>query len=138
MKIYLAARYSRAAEMREVRQRIENAGHTVTSTWIDQTIGEIPRDTLNTEPMAHAQYAQRDFADLIDAEAVISFTSMDGGGRGGRHIEFGMALALNKRLIIVGPRENVFHTLSGVEVYHDIDAMLEAWAEIRYERDWRP
>jgi hypothetical protein len=30
---------------------------------------------------------------------------------GGRHVEFGLALAQGKRVIIVGPRENVFHYL---------------------------
>ena len=34
---------------------------------------------------------------------------------GGLHAEFGMALALRKRLILVGPRENIFHTLPQVE-----------------------
>lgn len=37
--------------------------------------------------------------------------------RGGRHVEFGMALALGKRVIVVGPRENVFHLLPEVEVH---------------------
>jgi hypothetical protein len=30
---------------------------------------------------------------------------------GGRHVEFGLALAQGKRMIMVGPRENVFHYL---------------------------
>ncbi len=132
MKIYLAARYSRAAEMRKARQRIENADHTVTSTWIDQKSEEIPLDTLNANPTAHAQYALRDLYDLLDSEAVISFTSIRGGGRGGRHIEFGIALHSNKRLIIIGPRENVFHTLLAVDVYPDLDnalRALEPWSD---------
>ena len=35
-KVYLAARYSRNAEMRMVRDVLEGLGHTVTSRWIDQ------------------------------------------------------------------------------------------------------
>jgi hypothetical protein len=48
----------------------------------------------------------------------MSFTSA-GGGKGGRHVEYGLALGLGKRLIICGPRENIFHTLPQVEHYPD-------------------
>ena len=47
---------------------------------------------------------------------VIVFTG-EPSTSGGLHTEFGMALALKKRLILVGPRENVFHTLPEVEYY---------------------
>lgn len=58
-----------------------------------------------------------DLEDLRAADTVISFTDEKGGGKGGRHVEFGVALALEKRLILVGPRENVFHTLPEIEHY---------------------
>jgi hypothetical protein len=38
-------------------------------------------------------------------------------GRGGRHVEFGAAVATGKRLIVVGHRENLFHHLPGVEFF---------------------
>ena len=38
-----------------------------------------------------------------------------GASRGGRHVEFGLALAWGKGVVVVGPRENVFHTLPQVE-----------------------
>ena len=37
-------------------------------------------------------------------------------GRGGRHVEFGMAYAMGKSIIVIGDRENVFHSLPGVIV----------------------
>ena len=52
------------------------------------------------------------------ADVVISFTSV-GGGKGGRHVEFGYGLGLGKKMIVVGPRENVFHTLPQIEHYED-------------------
>ena len=47
------------------------------------------------------------------ADAVIIFTEIPNTilATGGRHVEFGLALAQGKRMIIVGPRENVFHYL---------------------------
>ena len=51
------------------------------------------------------------------ADALIAFTERPRAEltRGGRHVEFGMALAWRKRVLVVGPRETVFHTLGQVE-----------------------
>lgn len=46
--------------------------------------------------------------------------------RGGRHVEFGLAVGRGKRCIVVGPRENVFHLLPTVEHYADWAAALES------------
>jgi hypothetical protein len=131
MKIYLAARYSRNDEMRGVRDVLQAFGHEVTSRWIDQHGGNllesIVAEKLNAEPGDCSKYALIDIADLEAAEVVISFTSAEGGGKGGRHIEFGLALGLGKRLVVVGPRENVFHTLPQVEWYPDWPRFVMAW-----------
>jgi hypothetical protein len=131
MKIYLAARYSRNDEMRGVRDVLEAFGHTITSRWIDQHGGNLLEsfvaEKLNADPGDCAKYAQIDMDDLQAADVVVSFTSAGGGGKGGRHVEFGVALGLGKRLVVVGPRENVFHTLTGVEWYPDWSRMVMAW-----------
>ena len=132
MKVYLAARYSRNDEMRGVRDVLRALGHEVTSRWIDQHGGNllesIVAGKLNADPGHCAKYAQADIDDLMAADMVVSFTSADGGGKGGRHVEFGLALGLGKRLILVGPRENVFHTLPQVEHYPDWPHLVMAWA----------
>jgi hypothetical protein len=132
VKIYLAARYSRNDEMRGVRDVLEALGHEVTSRWIDQHGGDLSESVatsqLNSEPEAVVKYAHADIEDLTAADVVISFTSADGGGKGGRHIEFGLALGLGRRLIIVGPRENIFHTLPQVEHYPTWPRMVMAFA----------
>jgi hypothetical protein len=46
--------------------------------------------------------------------------------RGGRHIEFGMALGLGKRLTIIGPRETVFHHLDEIEWFQTTEQFLES------------
>ena len=51
--------------------------------------------------------------------------------RGGRHVEFGIALARSKRLIVVGHRENVFHWLHMVEFYSE---WLELLRKLYIER----
>ena len=80
--------------------------------------GEMPnsamQDELNADPEGLSKYGLADIEDIEAAEAIISFTTA-GGGKGGRHIEFGYGLALLKRMILIGPRENIFHTLPCVQ-----------------------
>jgi hypothetical protein len=123
MKIYLASRFSRRQEMRLVRDMLASHGHYVTSRWIDlhddikaQEHSFVP-EFLESNPGFCATYTQHDIEDLTAADCVVSFTGQ--GDKGDRHVEFGLAVALGKILILVGPRENVFHTLPSVIVLPD-------------------
>jgi hypothetical protein len=73
---------------------------------------------LNSDPDSLSHYGIADLQDILAADTVISFTEV-GGGKGGRHVEFGYALALGKHMILVGPREHIFHTHPAVEHYAD-------------------
>ena len=56
-----------------------------------------------------------DQEDVLAADALVCFTEPPGdGGSGGRHVELGMALALGRRVIVVGRREHIFHHLPEV------------------------
>ena len=132
MKIYLAARYSRRAELLEYAGELREAGHEVTSTWLQgehqlanryNTAGAVEAAT-DTVPMVARPFALADYADVWAADIVVSFTEAprSGASRGGRHVEFGLALAWNKTVLVVGPRENVFHTLPQV-------AQFDSWGE---------
>jgi hypothetical protein len=127
MKVYLAARYSRYPDLQHVARELVAMGHEITSRWIkgDHQISDAG---LSSEAKAfeRARFATEDLADLLIADCCISFTETPRGtnSRGGRHVEYGIALGLAKRLIVVGPRENVFHCLPHVEVY-------PAWADCR-------
>jgi hypothetical protein len=135
MKIYLAARYSSHPEMRGVRDVLEALGHTVTSRWIDchtDVVGDFTSsftvETLAEKTGECAPLGQHDLDDLDAADCVISFAST--GGKGGRHVEFGYALAKGKRMVLVGPRENVFHTLSQVVHYPDWPHLVMALSPV--------
>jgi nucleoside 2-deoxyribosyltransferase len=116
MKVYLASRYSRLPEMQAVREDLRVAGHEVTSRWVN---GEHQASDNDAPLLLTAKFATEDQEDLEAADCVISFTEAPRTGptRGGRHVEFGMAIALGKRLIVVGHRENVFHALPDVEFF---------------------
>lgn len=120
MRIYLASRYSRFKEMQAYRGDLKTAGHSVTSRWIngDHQIDDAGLST-HAKESERIRFAQEDASDLYAADCVISFTEAprSSNSRGGRHVEFGMALARGKRVIIVGHRENVFHCLPEVEFF---------------------
>lgn len=131
-RYYFAARYSRHPEMRGYRDELVVAipDAVVTSRWIDCHDGELDSsytpDYLNAHPSECWKHGQADLEDLSSAEAVVSFTGDGGGGQGGRHIEHGVAIAYadnapilagDFRLIVVGPRENIFHCHPRTEVY---------------------
>jgi len=125
MKIYLAARYSRFPEMQTYARDLEALGHHITSRWIlgnhdIRSHGE--SEAASWMPL----WAQEDWNDLRNAECCISFTEapgdIPGRSRGGRHVEYGAALALGKQLIVVGYRENVFHWLPEA-------TFVETWSE---------
>lgn len=131
MRVYLASRYSRGPELQGVAARLDAAGHEVVCRWITHHDGaletSLTSEQLTADPKAAEKYALCDVQDLQTADAVVSFTDK-AGGKGGRHVEFGMAWGLGLRLVVVGPRENVFHTLREVEHHATIEEFLEAWA----------
>ena len=135
MRIYIASRYSRHPEMQEHARVLEDAGHQITSRWIygNETGAEEER----------AVVAAEDLEDLTKADMVMSFTeplpenmtaeerklAKRTPSKGGRHVEFGLGLALNKLLVIIGPRENVFHWLPTADVYPDLQSWLDTMEE---------
>jgi len=129
VKVYLASRFSRRDEMRTYRAVIEGLGASVTSRWLNDDAGELEaQDDLDTPEgiIVGRRCAETDVADVSEADAVIAFTEAPRGTktRGGRHVELGIALGMGKRVVIVGPRENVFCCHPNVEQAADITEAL--------------
>lgn len=129
MRIYLSARYERRLELCGYREQIEQRGHTVTSRWlngapvgIEALIESDDEDGLWYRVMA----AQDDMEDIESSDLLIAFSEPpeSDASRGGRHVEFGFALALNVPLWVVGPPENIFHWLTDVRVFPDVETAL--------------
>ncbi len=140
---YFAARYSRHPEMRQYRDELESAipGTCVLSRWIDCHDDELEQsytpEALNADPAGCWRHGADDIDDLNRADVIVSFTGNGGGGKGGRHVEYGYAVALNNlyscgeldlpmRLVVVGPRENIFHCHPATEVFEDWATFLAA------------
>lgn len=118
MDVYLAARFGRRVELRAVARQLREAGINVTSRWLER---EADDRFVSLEALGVA--AEENAFDVYRAQVVIAFTEdpnldpVTGGLRGGRHVEFGMAIAQRKRVILVGPHENVFHHLESVRQF---------------------
>lgn len=155
MRIYLAARYSRRVELCAYRDQLVLDGHTVTSRWLagkhqldsnGRPIGDDGESLIEgtgfSAEVAAAKMRERfaavDLADVRACSVLVSFTESPTAtyGRGGRHVEFGYALALRKKLIVVGHRENLFHFLPGVRfcpTWEDCVELLRAKKDLLSE-----
>jgi hypothetical protein len=113
---YLAARFSRRFELQGFRADLLRIGHSVTSRWIDQ------RDDSD-EPNC----AARDIEDIDTADVLILFTEAPRcPTRGGRLVEYGIALGQRKPAIVIGPAENVFIDLPEVKRFSGWSDALQA------------
>lgn len=136
MEIYLAARYSRREELCGYRQQLREVGHDVPAVWLNgqhqisdtgTPIGESGETLVEGDDgsrSAHAaelrsKFAREDLSDVQSCDLLISFTEppRSKASRGGRHVEFGMALGLMKPVWVVGHRENLFHWLGSVRFF---------------------
>ena len=133
---YLAARYSRREELCEYKAQLEEYNHKVTSRWLDgshqlyqgKRIGEHVETAVEThDPQARAllaHFAHEDVEDVRAAEIFVAFTEVprSNTSRGGRHVEMGLAIALDKEIVVVGPRENAFYFLGHVNQFDTWEA----------------
>lgn len=130
MNVYLSARYSRQVELRGYLPMLESAGLDVCSRWLTSKdpASAVPIGDADVETTRSWQaVAQRDYADMLCANALIHFSDPPGSAQvgGGRHVEFGIALALGIPIVVVGPREHVFHYIGDHLVRH-VNSVVEA------------
>jgi nucleoside 2-deoxyribosyltransferase len=125
-KVYLASRYSRRQELLGYRELLRARGIEVTGRWLEGLHEIHDSDTPGRQRVMQASFAEDDLEDIRRADAMVSFTEGPGSphARGGRHVEFGYALALGKHLIVIGPLENVFYCLPGVLRFDDWDSFF--------------
>lgn len=125
MKIYLAAPYSRKDEINKYAAELRAGGVIVTSSWLD----EPHKPTTQMQELTHVehmQYAVQDIKDVQAAKLLVFFIDPTGSiVRGGRHVEFGIALERRMPIFVVGnQRENIFHHMPGVTHF-------DSWEKVR-------
>lgn len=124
MRVYVAGPYVARDMLRELIPYFVDAGHEVTSTWLQGTRtispGTLGASLMSTNEEVH-EHASSDLEDIDASDALVHFNSsyiiakdpsLDNHahqlGSGGRHVETGYALARNKPVVVIGKPENVF------------------------------
>lgn len=113
-RIYLAAPFGEYLKVQAYADDLRHRGHAITSRWHSDHVSIWLKD-----PSKQAGYlgpATEDLHDLREADTLISFTEPEGTGytSGGRHVEFGYAMARGHDLFVLGPVENIFMNFAQV------------------------
>lgn len=126
MKIYLAAQYSWRDKLKEYARILERKNIEVVSAWLKET--KDVKEELTTYTNAYAKdHAQMDLDDIQEADILVLFTisPTDVSKRGARHFEAGYAYALGKKVIICGPKENIFYYIGDILQYDDFEDVVD-------------
>lgn len=130
--IYIAAGYGRRQELLAparffgscvlvggLAERLQLAGHTITSHWITET-----RDRVDGD---HNEYlcASMDLYDVRRSDLLVYLSGKlpRSRGRGGKHVELGYALGLGIPVVVLGDPENIFHSL--VPAVQSVDELIQ-------------
>lgn len=104
--VYLSARHMRRPELLVAREGLVAAGLEVTSRWLDGL----------DQPGGIAQISRED----IESADLYILLGDERGDSGHRHVEFGIAMGLNKPIMVVASdAENTWQRLPGVTVAPD-------------------
>ena len=128
MKFYLASRYDGKLALREIRDKLIAMGHGPCSSWLDEREPlDIQVDDVGPELLQW--YALQDVAEILDCDTFVHFQNKNRPNiRGGALVEFGIALANEKKLIVVGDRTHIFDFMPVVTHFATTGEFL-AWAE---------
>lgn len=123
-QFYICARFGRQEEARLFSQTLEGLGHTITSTWVDQVELEMYGDNQRERERA----AVKDVQEVVGSEALVYLSEAEDNvwGRGGRHVEFGIAVGLELPIFVIGPKENLFHFFPGITHFETQEDFIRA------------
>lgn len=108
--IYIAGKYTakeRLKRERNILRELDPSG--VSSSWLDEP--EATYYAPEDEVARQIEMADRDWREVSAADCVVVDT-IDESTTGGREVEFGMAIALNRTLVVIGPARTIFHHIA--------------------------
>jgi hypothetical protein len=152
MKVYIASMFSDKDRVKARAAELQTLGIECTSRWADE---KVPHNVTLQECTDEylRETAVADVDDILAADIVVLTVpepkmlvdaTVASSSRGGRHFESGLVYGLcvaqalefgrpTRELIVLGPRENVFHHLTGEGVasrYPEIK-VIATWEEVK-------
>lgn len=122
ISVYIAAPYPCREEATTLAARLAAYGVTCTARWI----------TDGASAELNDEWARNDLADVLAADCLIAINTpaWSDKGSGGRHVEYGYALAHQKPIILYGQRTHIFHHLSTVVRVDSFQELLGALTNV--------
>jgi hypothetical protein len=132
MRVYIAAPYSLKDTVKQEADDLLKYNITCTSSWVR----EPHKPTTQMQDLAHEthqMYAIQDVEDVLSADVLVFHTDPTKTiVRGGRHVEFGMAVMMNRLMNRTVPiytvgmdEENIFHHLPQVVHFKTWEDVLQ-------------
>jgi hypothetical protein len=105
-RVYIAAPWELQQDAKAFGAALEQAGVTVTASWLGAESEQLTDE-----------WAWNCLRDIVTCDVLLAWNPEEWAriGTGGRHVEFGYALALFKTVIVVGARTNIFHHLQQID-----------------------
>lgn len=116
MKIYVASKAKHAPMWLAVRQYLLPKGHEIVSTWIDE-VGK-------SQTVSYGELARRCIDETRACDILILFCE-PGDLLKGTLIEVGAALALGKKVAVVGDCESLSHVFKAHDLWSQHDSILD-------------
>lgn len=129
LSVYLAGPWADRAQVRAVRDQLVEAGIPVNSRWIDSH----HTDEANVTHEDMAIEAWNDIEDVVKSKVLMVWNSQKSEGKA---FETGVAIALQKDVIIIGERTNVFHHLPMV-IVPDTNEAIKAYRQLEIDHNGR-
>lgn len=129
-RVYIAALFEARGRLLPHAQELARYGYKVVSSWLNEDGGT---GDITESKERYVAIALRDVADLSTADFLILDT-IDENVRGGREVEWGLALTRPMLRYIVGPQRNIFHLLA-TRVFADWDEALRFFERLAKEAD---
>ena len=125
MKVYVAADLDQQKEARTLADALTERGHEIVSSWI--YIPGLRELEISGIPEEKANIAVTEIAEVCCADCLVVFTKEAPlYSLGGRHVEMGIAMGNGIDVIVIGPRENVFHYHPSIRRYWSAEDALES------------
>jgi hypothetical protein len=121
-KVYLSARHMRREELMAARALLEAGGIEVATRWLV----ELGSPGGAVDPLHIARISRED----IERADTYVLLGDERGDSGHRHVEFGIAMGLNKPIIVVTPEpENLWQRVPSVTVVGSWEAVQRLLSE---------
>lgn len=118
MKVYIAASNRELA--RGWAKHLEAEGYTITSRWLYDGQWKPP----DYDDAGRCRGALDDHEDVKDCDVLILQEGDYRTCHGGKYVEMGIALALDKPCFVIGERGNIFHWHSMVKMVPNFDVLV--------------